>query len=342
MAKRFYWLKLPDSWFRQKEIKKLRRIAGGDTYTIIYLKMLLVAIKQDGKLFFEGVEEDFYEELALEIDEEPENVKMTLSYLFSQHLIEPVSADEYSLPEAKVMTGSESESAERMRRMRDKRASQCDVSVTQRLRLSDTEIEKEIEIDKRDIKTFCPEPDKSDSGQQTTTKESTVDNCVEIIDTSAGSGVQVIDTRKEKTANNIAKQPSEVFIQLPLNTGDMYDVTTDYVNEKKKLFPAINVEQEFLKMRSWCDDNEKNRKTKKGIRRFINNWLSNAQNKEPRVNKDTRQKNRFNNFEQRNYDWDTITDLLIQKQMEEFSEESKNAKTDIHRQSDSEPGNKVC
>ena len=42
MAKRYYWLKLPDGFFRQKAIKKLRKIAGGDTYTIIYLKMLLV------------------------------------------------------------------------------------------------------------------------------------------------------------------------------------------------------------------------------------------------------------------------------------------------------------
>ena len=30
--KRYYWLKLSEDFFRQKEIKKLRRIAGGDTY----------------------------------------------------------------------------------------------------------------------------------------------------------------------------------------------------------------------------------------------------------------------------------------------------------------------
>lgn len=62
MAKRYYWLKLPDGFFRQKAIKKLRKIAGGDTYTIIYLKMLLVAMKQDGRLYFEGVEATFYDE----------------------------------------------------------------------------------------------------------------------------------------------------------------------------------------------------------------------------------------------------------------------------------------
>ena len=42
MAKKYYWLKLKKDFFNSKEMKKLRRIAGGDTYTVIYLKMQLV------------------------------------------------------------------------------------------------------------------------------------------------------------------------------------------------------------------------------------------------------------------------------------------------------------
>lgn len=87
MAKRYYWLKLPDGFFRQKAIKKLRKIAGGDTYTIIYLKMLLVAMKQDGRLYFEGVEATFYDELALDLDEEVENVRVTVMFLIQQDLM---------------------------------------------------------------------------------------------------------------------------------------------------------------------------------------------------------------------------------------------------------------
>lgn len=40
--KRYWWLKLPEDFFNQIEIKLLRKIAGGDTYTIIYQKMLLL------------------------------------------------------------------------------------------------------------------------------------------------------------------------------------------------------------------------------------------------------------------------------------------------------------
>ena len=38
--KRYFWLKLHKDFFKRKEIKRLRKIAGGDTYTIIYLEML--------------------------------------------------------------------------------------------------------------------------------------------------------------------------------------------------------------------------------------------------------------------------------------------------------------
>lgn len=56
--KKYYWLKMTDQFFEDKAIKKLRKIAGGDTYTIIYLKMLLTAIKQGNKMYFEGIEDD--------------------------------------------------------------------------------------------------------------------------------------------------------------------------------------------------------------------------------------------------------------------------------------------
>ena len=85
--KRYYWLKLKDDFFRQKEIKQLRRIAGGDTFTIVYLKMLLRSLKDDGKLYYEGIEQDFVSELALDIDEDEDNVKVTVSFLMAKGLL---------------------------------------------------------------------------------------------------------------------------------------------------------------------------------------------------------------------------------------------------------------
>lgn len=152
MAKRYYWLKLPEDFFRQKAIKKLRRIAGGDTYTVIYLKMLLLALKQEGKLFFEGVEDDFCDELALDLDEEPDNVKITIQFLIAQGLMQECADNEYILPECTNLTGSEDPSAARVRAYRSRKALQCNADVTEcnvavTSCNTEKEIEKEIETD---------------------------------------------------------------------------------------------------------------------------------------------------------------------------------------------------
>ena len=152
MAKRYYWLKLPDDFFRQKPIKKLRRIAGGDTYTVIYLKMLLVAIKQDCRLYFDGVEEDFCTELALDLDEDLDNVKVTVSFLLSQGLMVKDEEAEYLLTECDKMVGSETAGAQRVRDYRNRKALHCNTDVTPVLRDCNVEKEKREEIEIREDK----------------------------------------------------------------------------------------------------------------------------------------------------------------------------------------------
>ena len=156
--KRYYWLKLKDDFFNQKEIKRLRKIAGGDTYTIIYLKMLLVSLKNEGKIYFDGIEEDFASEIALELDEDEENVKVTLAYLRSKGLVEMDSEDEMTMQNMASLIGSETESAVRMRRSRSRKASLSDVPVTRQLQSGYTEIEKEIEKE-IDIEIYKPSID---------------------------------------------------------------------------------------------------------------------------------------------------------------------------------------
>ena len=170
MAKKYYWLKLMNDFFQQPKMKKLRKIAGGDTYTIIYLKMQLLSLKTGGKLYYDGIEETFAEELALTIDEDEDNVLFTLMYLQKQGLIEKIDEQVYTLPEAVQRIGSESDAAERMRRMRENKkeakaladqgvkaieaapeASQCYAEASQcynGVRTCDTEIEIDIDIEK--------------------------------------------------------------------------------------------------------------------------------------------------------------------------------------------------
>ena len=305
MAKRYYWLKLPDDFFRQKPIKKLRKIAGGDTYTVIYLKMLLISLKNDGKLYFDGVEDNFCEELALELDEEEENVKVTVQFLMAQDLLKLIDESEYELTECSRMVGSESASAERMRRLRDKKTSQCDIGVTQPLHLGD--VEKEIEIDKeKDNKYICPEVN---SGQPQPNVE---------IEPVAENRTKVeIEPSCSKAELKVETEPAQadVFIKLPLINGDDFLVTKDYVKELKDLYPAVDVEQALRGMRGWLDSNPRNKKTPRGIKRFITGWISREQDKAPRVSDKPKPvtQNRFNNFHQREYDFEEYERRLLNK-----------------------------
>lgn len=161
--RRFYWLKLKEDFFESKRVKKLRKLAGGDTLTIIYLKMQLKAIKTDGVLTYIGLERSFAEELALDLDENSEDVGLLLNYLLSVGLIETSDKINFLLPYVIENTGSEGTSTERVRNFRERqKALQSNADVTQVKRICNVEIEKEIEkekdIDKKGAKrtVFVP------------------------------------------------------------------------------------------------------------------------------------------------------------------------------------------
>lgn len=156
MAKKYYWLKLKDNFFTSKEIKKLRHIAGGDTYTVIYLKLMLLSLQDEGKLFFDGIEDTFSEELALELDEEPDNVKVTLMYLQKLGLLVEASEKEAFLPQVPEAIGRETDKAEIMRRIRAQRQNGNNVTNMLPVRYPDIDIDKDKEIDKEKNKRFKP------------------------------------------------------------------------------------------------------------------------------------------------------------------------------------------
>lgn len=131
MAKKYYFLKLNDDFFASKEIKRLRKLAGGDTYVIIYLKMQLLSLKNEGKLFYEGFDDSFCDELAMDLDEEPDNVSVTINFLIKHGLLQEITDEEYLLPGVINNISSEGSSAARVRKYREnKKALQCNNDVT--------------------------------------------------------------------------------------------------------------------------------------------------------------------------------------------------------------------
>lgn len=127
-------------------MKLLRKMPGGDTYTIIYLKLMLISLEDSGKIYFEELAQDLAEEMALLIDEDTEAVRMTLMFLSKKGLLTRHSDYEFFLEQVPEMIGSETASTRRSRKHREQKALQCNTNATKR----NGDIDKEIEL-KKDI-----------------------------------------------------------------------------------------------------------------------------------------------------------------------------------------------
>jgi len=63
---------------------------------------------------------------------------------------------------------------------------------------------------------------------------------------------------------------------LILKSGSDYQVKDEDVLEWQKTYTKIDVYHEIDRMAQWLDANPQKRKTPRGIKRFINSWLSRA------------------------------------------------------------------
>jgi len=117
--RRYYWLQLKEDFFNSKEMKLMRKLPGGEEITIIYLKMMLVSLAEQGKLYFEGLAEDLAEELSLIIDEDPEAIRLALMFLTKKKLLTTSDNYQFNLEQVPEMIGSETASARRVRKHRE-------------------------------------------------------------------------------------------------------------------------------------------------------------------------------------------------------------------------------
>lgn len=133
----------------------MRKLPGGEEITIIYLKIMLVSLADEGKIYFEGLADDLAEELALLIDEDPEAIRMALLFLSQKNLLTTSDNFQYKLEQVPEMIGSETASTRRSRKHREsQKALQCNTDATKRNGEIDIEIDKDIEIDNN--KTISP------------------------------------------------------------------------------------------------------------------------------------------------------------------------------------------
>ena len=84
------YLKMHESFFENDAIKKMKSNICGDTYVLIYMKIILLVNKTNGIYEIEDYEE-LLDSIALDIEEDESKVKNTIEYLVKNNLAKIIS-----------------------------------------------------------------------------------------------------------------------------------------------------------------------------------------------------------------------------------------------------------
>ena len=142
-GKKFYWLKLKRDFFKRHDIRIIEEMTNGKDYVLFYLKLLLESIDHEGSLRFSDTIPYNEQMLSVITNTNVDIVRSAMKLFIELQLIEIFDDKTIYMGEVEKMIGSESESAVRMRRLRQKQqASLCDGDVQK------SDIEKEIKKDK--------------------------------------------------------------------------------------------------------------------------------------------------------------------------------------------------
>lgn len=253
--KRYYWIKLKTDFFDREEVKWVMSKKDGTDYMIIFLALCTKAVNSDGVLYTKVGEmvipydsDIIYRELNGRFKES--TILAALMCLKQAGLIVESNSNGYmQISNYSDMVGSETSSAQRMRKLRDKNASQCDKEVTQSdVILLENSVTSASQSDIRDIDI----------------KKKEYIYSLSFVN---------IQERNEKN-----EEPVFLFPSL---RGDVA-IYQDWIDAEQDAYPNVDVLAEIKKARLWCLQDNKRLKIKIGS--FLNRWFAREQDKNPNRN----------------------------------------------------------
>jgi len=279
----YYYLKLPEDFFDKHYIKIIKKLPDGNEFLIFLLKLYVESVPHAATLRFSDDLPYTNQMLANITDTDPAIVDKAMDFFKSMKIIEIMDDGTIWLPMADKLIGKETDAAKRMRERREsiknaersqdvQQCSEMFENVQECYAISDID----IDIDK-DI-----EVDKPKKEDDFKTLPETFDTDLVLSSWNAQKSTKNISTLKPLTKRYDATR---------LCIGDDFDKFISTIN-------SID-EQYFLSERKnitydWFVD--------------INNYLKVT---EGNYAEKFKAKNKFNNFDQRSYDFDTMEDILF-------------------------------
>lgn len=277
--KKYYWLRLQKDFFKRHDIRIVESMPNGKDYILFYLKVICESANHGGNLRFSETIPYSEEMLATITNTNVDVVRNAIKIFQELNMIEVLDNGTYFMHEVQNMVGYETEWAIKKREYRKKvNAQNVLQSENNAIKaLKGGQYEDNV-LNVRTNKGQCPK--KEDIVRQEKEIEIEIEKEIEI-----DINNNIYNAQSDKiTHEPTPTEPS--VITITLNDKSEYPIYQSMVDEWNELYPNVDVLQELRKMKGWSNANPAKRKTKKGIQRFINAWLSREQDK-PSYNKKT-------------------------------------------------------
>jgi predicted phage replisome organizer len=199
-SKKYYWLKLKRDFFKRHDIRIIEEMPNGKDYILFYLKLLLESIDHEGNLRFSDAIPYNEQMLSVVTNTNVDIVKAAMKLFIELNMIEVFDDQTIYMNEVEKLIGSETDSAERVRRHRlamqasSDNALQCNTDVTTsnesvtQSKSKKKSIEKDLELD-----VDVVEEDDSDTDNDDETVDNSVDNStLELMGGTLGKGVVLL------------------------------------------------------------------------------------------------------------------------------------------------------
>lgn len=253
--KKYYYLKLKEGFFDSEEMKLLQSMKDGYMYSDILLKLYLQSLRKGGRLMYRDIIPYTPDMIATVTHHQVGTVEKAMELFTQMGLIEILDNGAIYMLDIQNFIGQSSNEADRKRSYRNR---------------IDAEKSTLLECDAgTNVQTNVP----TDSGQMSDKYPP------EIRDKS-------IENKDKNNINTFArssgKQTSEPEADVEaiiLNDGSEWKPTQKLFDEYVRLYPNVDVKQQFSSMRGWCISNPGKRKTRKGVTRFVNSWLVREQDR---------------------------------------------------------------
>ena len=287
--KKYYYLKLKEGFFDSDDMKLLQAMQDGYVYSDILLKLYLQSLRQEGRLMYRGIVPYTPDMIATITNHQVGTVERAMKIFEQMGFIEILDNGAIYMLDIQNFIGQSSSEADRKRNYRKSIEAEKTRLLEKNDRTNDrTNVrqmsdkstpenrDKSIEIkEEKIINNLLAQS----SGEQTSELEqcqtrSMLDGKEEMDSQTQGT----LDCKKGSVKSKSIEPEADVAA-IPLNDGTDWRPTEALFAEYVRLYPNVDVKQQFNEMRGWCLSNPGRKKTKRGVTRFVNSWLSKEQNR---------------------------------------------------------------